>query len=180
MNLYERTPRGADQATVEAAVRDVLGDSFEDVLSDYARTAPYVYPDHLACYVPRGAVETPWMNEYWEQEIALDCDEANTFSSGDSDEQRMQARIPITIPMDGYFNFIADDAEAEVSIQPCLVEPSMEPIPGAEDWPILYYSSGPGRYLRAGPHVLIVSLPPGVPASLRLAGFPEIAVHPIP
>jgi hypothetical protein len=177
MELYRRTPYGADQPTVERAVREVLGQEFQDVLSEYARTAPYVYPDHLACYVPHDAVETPWVDAYWEQDIVLDCDQTNTFSSGDSEEQRMEARIPVTIPTAGYFNFIADDPGAEVAVQPCLIEPSMEPIPGAEDWPIRFPS---GRYFQAGPHVLIVSVPPGAPTTLRLAGFPEIAEQRVP
>lgn len=180
MDLFKRTPRNADQATVEKAVRKVLGQDFDHLLSEYAETAPYIYPDHLACYVARGTVGSPWVDGYWAHDVVLDCDQPDTFSSGDSDDQRMQARIPVTIPSDGYFHFIADDPAAELTIQPCLTEPAMQPIPSADEWPIGFSSGGPGRLLQAGPHVLVVSVPPGAPVPIRLAGYPEVAEHRVP
>src|SRR5699024_2254827 len=129
MALYEQTPHGADQATVEAAVYEVLGVEFDGLLSEYAATAPYVFPDRWSCYVPPGATESPWVGEYWEHEVTLDCAQPNTFNNADMQQQRMTARIPVTIPREAPYRFIADNPDAELFLQPCLSEPLDEPTP---------------------------------------------------
>lgn len=183
MELYERTPNKADQATVEGVVREVLGVEFDDLLSEYAATSAYVYPSHWLCHVPPDAIESPWIDTYWEHEITLDCDQPDTFSDSDYEHKRMTARIPLTLPQEGAYLFLADHPAAELYLQPCPAEPIMEPTPEAYKWPyewpydLLSTQDGlhrsPGK-LEPGPYVLLVNLPPGEPVTVRLAAYLSI------
>lgn len=176
MELFRRTPSNADQAETEAVVREVLGLELPGLFSEYAATAPYLYPNHWLCYVPPNAAESPWEGDFWEYEVTLDCDRPDTFSDSDQREPRRTARIPVTIPRAGSYHFLADHPDAELFIQPCLAEPSMEPLPGAHNWPLPLdktFITGP-KTLAPGPHVLLVNLPHGEPTTVRLLGYPAI------
>lgn len=181
MELYRQTPWLPTQQEVEAASRAVLGVEFDDLLREYAETAPYVYPGHWQCYVPPDAVEPPWVDGFWDHRVHLDCDRADTFTEpvwpyG----TRMTTRVPITIPADAPYMFITDHPDAELAIQPCPAEPIIEPIPGAERWPIELLGEHGASSLRAGPHVLIVHIPPGAPADVRVLGYPSIQDSEVP
>ena len=173
MELFVRTPKSGDQATLEAAVRDVLGVEFGDLISEYALTAPHVYPNHWLCYTAPTAVESPWSGDFWEHEVTLDCDQPDTFSDSDHRQARVTARVPLTIPRTGPYHFFADHPDAELLIQPCPSEPLMEPQSGVHDWPRqLHTSLNVGApTLDAGSYVLFVNLPPGEPTTVRLIGY---------
>lgn len=173
MELFVRTPKDADQVETEAAVREVLGVELPDLISEYAASAPYLYPNHWLCYVPPGAVESPWEGDYWEHQVTLDCDRPDTFSDSDREQSRMTARIPVSIPRAGPYRFLADHSDAELFIQPCPTEPIMEPTPGAHKWPISPGDNlilGPST-LEPGPYVLLVNIPQGEPSTVRLIGY---------
>lgn len=180
MDLYARTPRHADQATVEAQVRAVLGQGLDEVLSEYAATAGYIYPDRWACHVAPTTVEAPFVDDHWTYEATLDCDAPDTFSNADLERQRMTARIPVTLPGAGAYQFIADHPDAELYLQPCLTAPMMEYDRNAFSWPIRLSPLLVGRRLEAGAHVLIVHLPPGGPTRVRLAGYRSLAGASLP
>ncbi|MBZ5714135.1 hypothetical protein [Nannocystis pusilla] len=175
MNLYARTPYGASQAKVEAVARTVLGREFDDVLDEYAATAPFVYPHHWECYVSSEAVAVPWEDEYWEVEVDLDCDRTDTFSSHVAIYgMQMTARVPVTLPANGSYFFVADHPDANLAIQPCASEPRTKVTPGAYSWPLELLGAAGASQLEAGPHVLLVHLPPGPPAHVRIIAYPEI------
>jgi len=171
MELYEQTPSGSDQAAVEAAVREVLGQEFDAVLSEYAATSAYAYPDPWSCYRPPGEPESPWVGDFWEHEVAFDCDEANTFSTAVAERLRMTARVPITIPREAPYRFIADHPDAELFLQPCPEEPLFESTHEVQDWPIPMLFNVGAITLKPGPYVLLVDLPAGSPVAVRLAGY---------
>ena len=177
MDLYAHTrPQRAEQAVVEASVREILGVGFDELLSEYAATAPYYFPDSWLCYVSPDSIEKPWVNDVWETEIDLDCDRPNTFSfGGDSGRRTLSARIPITIPHPGSYHFLADREDAEVFIQRCHDEPTDTPPPGSQKSPrpVLPLPGAASSY-DAGPHVLIVDLPPGKPTTIRLMAYAAV------
>lgn len=174
VELFEHSmPRHADRATVEAAVRDVLGSSFTEVLSEYAATSAYVYPDYWSCYVPQGVAESLWIGDYWESEVVLDCTQKETFSRDDfTQKQGMTARIPVTIPRAGPYHFLADHPDAELFMQPCPTDPLIDPMPEAYKWPIPLNPLNVGApTFQEGPHVLLVHIPPGDPTTVGLIGY---------
>lgn len=181
MDLYRQIPFLPTREEVEAASRAVLGVGFDDLLREYNETAPYVYRGHWQCYVPPDAAESPWVDGFWDHQIRLDCDRTDTFTESSwIHGRRMTTRVPITIPADGRYMFITDHPDAEVALQPCPAEPIMKPIPDAERWPLHLLGEHGASWLRAGPHVLLVHLPPGAPADVRVLGFPSIQDTDVP
>ncbi|MCY1053913.1 hypothetical protein [Nannocystis sp. SCPEA4] len=175
MELYARTPLRADEATVDEAVREVLGVGFGELMNEYAVESAFVYPSHWLCYIPPGAPEPPWDGDYWEHEVTFDCDAPSTFSDSDFEHKRMTVRIPVTLPRTAPYRFLADHSDAELSLQPCLPEPIMDPMVDTSAWPHPFDSSiSDGTSIEAGPYVLFVSLPQGAPTTVRLVGYPSI------
>lgn len=175
MELYSRTPRGVTQEGVEAAVRASLGREFDDVLNEYAATAPYLYPQHWECYRPPDVVEVPWRDNFLEYEVHLDCERTDTFTSDIVIHGlQMTARVPVTIPSDGLYWFVAEHPDATLALQPCSDEPTTEPVEGVHLWPKQLLGEFGPNALSAGPHVLHVNLPPGAPATVRVHAYPDI------
>lgn len=178
MELFKVTDVNASQVEVEAAFRDVYGVELRDALSEYAATAPYVYPDNLECYVPEGTVEVPWEGDWWEHEFHLDCAKVNTLTA-DDEISRMSARAPFKIVKPGKYRFDADDTAAEVVIRLCPDEPLDEPL-DVLSWPKQVGPNLGAPILPEGRYVLEVSVPLGEPVSVRVRGYPSFEPETVP
>lgn len=179
MDLFDATEPGASPVEVEAAFRGVYGLELSEALSEYAATAPYVYPDNLQCYVPDGTVEVPWDGDWWEHEIQLDCAGANTFTA-DDEISRMSARIPFSIAEGGKYRFDADHPNAEILIRLCIDAPLTEPFEDLSRWPQVSNPILGAPILPAGRYVLELSVPLGNPVAVRVQGYPSIEPQTVP
>ncbi|MCY1058114.1 hypothetical protein [Nannocystis sp. SCPEA4] len=83
----------------------------------------------------------------------------------------MSARIPVTVPSEAPWRFIADHPDAELYLRPCPEEPVHEPVDD-RDWsrPLHPLFIGGGR-VPAGRYVLTVRMPHGEPTRVRVAGW---------
>lgn len=172
MELFSRSSRHATQSEVEAAVQDVLGLPFDQLLRDYAAEAPDYYSDPWTCYAPPGAPTADWTAGYWEISARMDCDSPLILSDTATNGARMALHVPLEIPADGPYRFVVDHPDAAVSIMPC--PRTRTPAPDPLTWPLRLspYLSAP--HLLHGPHILIVDLPVDEPSDVKIAGYPTI------
>lgn len=177
MDYFDETEPDADQSGVEAATRAVYGVELDDLLDDYAASAPFVFQNEVRCYVAPGTAEVPWVQDRWESELTIDCAAPTTFTADDL-ITRMSARVPFTIAEAGKYRFNADHPDAEITIDLCLTEPVQQEIDLI--WPKPSHPLLSAPTLSPGSYVLEVSVPLGDPVKVRVQGSPAVEEETVP